>query len=182
MNIFKKSVFIFLLFSSLAFTFSSNKKANHEFHISKCQIDYNEEEKALQITVHLFIDDLEEALRQQGADKLFICTEKEDEKAEAYIYKYFQQRFKIRLEDEEINYTFLGKEMSEDMIAVWCYLEVENIESIDKMHIKNGMLMEAFEDQKNIISIVGPNKSKGYFLFDKGKNEETVSFESTNNH
>lgn len=182
MNIFKKSVFIVLLFCSFAFTFSTNDKGDHEFHISKCQIDYSEKEKALQITVHLFIDDLEEALSQQGADKLFICTEKEDEKAEEYIYKYFQQRFKIRLEDEEINYTFLGKEMSEDMIAVWCYLEVKDVESINKMHIKNGMLMEAFEDQKNIISIVGPNKSKGYFLFDKGKNEETVSFESTNNH
>jgi uncharacterized pyridoxamine 5'-phosphate oxidase family protein len=148
----------------------------HEFHISKCLIEYNEKEKAVQITMHLFIDDLEKALSEQGAEKLYICTEKEDENAEAYIYKYLQQRFKINLENEGKDYTFIGKEISEDLVAVWCYMEIENIESIEKLSIKNDVLTEIFDDQKNIIQIVGPNKKRGYFLFDKNKFEESLSF------
>ena len=177
MRFLKQGLFLLLFLMPISAIFSNHgDRPTHEFHISKCLIEYNEKEQALQVTMHLFIDDLEEALRQQGADKLFICTEKESEKAEEYIYKYLQQKFKITLEDQAIDYSFLGKEMSEDMIAVWCYLEIENIEDIKKLHVKNDVLLDAFDDQKNIISIVGPNKQKGYFLFDQSKNEETVDF------
>ncbi len=148
----------------------------HEFHISKCSIEYNEKESALQLTLHIFIDDLEEALRLQGADKLFICTEKESEKAEAYIYKYLQQKLKISLDDKAVSYTFVGKEVSEDLVAVWCYLEVENIKPFTKLYVKNNTLLEAFDDQKNIISIKGPKNRKGYLLFNNAKNEDTLNF------
>ncbi len=148
----------------------------HEFHISKTLIEYNEKESALQFTLHIFIDDLEEALRQQGADKLFICTEKESEKAEAYIYKYLQQKLKIKLDDKAVDFSFVGKEVSEDLVAVWCYLEIENIEPFSKLYVKNNTLVETFDDQKNIISVTGPNKRKGYLLFNNAKNEETLEF------
>lgn len=156
--------------------FSNNEKVEHEFHISKSLIEYNEKEKAVQMTVHLFIDDLEEALRQQGADKLYICTEKEDEKAESYVYKYLQEKFKISIADQAMNYNFIGKEISDDMVAVWCYLEIENVESLEKLYVKNSLLLETFDDQKNIVSIIGPKKQKEYFLFNNSKDEETVGF------
>lgn len=148
----------------------------HEFHISKTLIEYNEKENALQFTLHIFIDDLEEALRLQGADKLFICTEKESEKAEDYIYKYLQQKLTVKLDDKAMKYTFVGKEISEDLVAVWCYLEIENIKPFSKLYIKNNTLIETFDDQKNIISVSGPNKRKGYLLFNQAKNEETLKF------
>jgi len=177
MQSFKFLFFICCLFAPISTIFSSNEIVpTHEFHISKCLIEYNEKESALQLTVHIFIDDLEEALRQQGADKLFICTEKESEKAEGYIYKYLQQKLKISLDDKAVDFSFVGKEVSEDLVAVWCYLEVENIESFKKLYVKNNTLLETFDDQKNIISIIGPNKLKGYFLFNNAKNEETLEF------
>ncbi len=175
--ILKKGIFLVAFLLLVYPTFCNNiAKESHEFHLSKCQIAYNQEAQVLQISLHLFIDDLEEALRQQGADKLYICTEKESEKAEDYIYKYLQQKFQINLEGTVINYSFLGKEISEDLSAVWCYLEVKNITAFGKMRVKNNLLMEVFEDQKNIISILGPDKKKSYFLFDQINNEETIEF------
>lgn len=177
MHLLKYCLALFLVVLTSATIFPNRAIVpTHEFHISKCLIEYNEKEKALQVTLHLFIDDLEAALEEQGAEKLFICTDKESEKAETYIYKYLQQTLSIYLEDEAINYTFLGKEMSEDMVAVWCYLEMENIESFNKLTVKNSILTETFDDQKNIISIVGPNKKKGYLLFNKTKKEESLNF------
>jgi len=82
----------------------------------------------------------------------------------------------ISVNVEQVDYTFIGKEMSEDMVAVWCYLEIENVENIRELHVKNSILLEAFDDQKNIISITGPNKKKGYLLFNNAKNEETIEF------
>ena len=177
MQQFKFLFFLCCLIVPISTIFSNNEGIPpHEFHISKCLIEYNEKESALQLTVHIFIDDLEEALRQQGADKLFICTEKEVEKAEEYIYKYLQQKLTLSLDDKAVNYTFVGKEVSEDLAAVWCYLEVENIAPFSKLYVKNNTLLEAFDDQKNIVSIIGPNKRKGYLLFNNAKNEETLEY------
>ena len=177
MSIYQYSLCLLLFLVPCSTNFSKVETVpEHEFHISKCSIEYNEKESALQLTLHLFIDDLEDALRLQGADKLFICTEKESDKAEEYIYKYIQQKLQISLDDKAVNYTFVGKEVSEDLVAVWCYLEVENIKPFSKLHVKNNTLLEAFEDQKNIISIIGPKKRKGYLLFNNAKNEDTLNF------
>ncbi|MEM6317074.1 MAG: DUF6702 family protein [Bacteroidota bacterium] len=170
------ALFLLCCLPLTAFHFTTDKPAAHEFHISKCQIEYNEKESALQMTLHLFIDDLEEALAMQGAVNLFICTEKEAEKAEIYMYKYLQRQLKIQLDDSTVDYTFIGKEVSEDLIGVWCYLEVENIPTFEKLSVRNGILTETFEDQKNIVSVVGPQKKKGYFLLDATQKEASLNF------
>jgi len=148
----------------------------HEFHISKCQIEYSEPDSALQITLHLFIDDLEDALRKQGKDKLFIATEKEDEQAEAYLFEYLQHRLELDVNNKKTSYTFIGKEPSEDLQAIWCYLEIPNLKSITDLSVSNTILLEIFEDQKNIVSVVGPNKKQGYFLFQQGSSAESIQF------
>jgi len=168
-----KSIFLFLVLILLP---SIDVDNLHEFHVSKCSIDYDAEDKALQITVHIFIDDLEEALRQQGADELFIATEKETEDVNQYIDKYLQQRFEVLVENQLVDFEFLGKETSEDLQAIWCYMEITDLESINSLTISNQILMEIYDDQKNIINITGPEKKKAYFLFLKGNSTETIHF------
>lgn len=165
-----RAYFLLLALSSFAFTLP------HPFHLSKCELEYSHEEKALQISLHLFIDDLEVALRQQGADQLFICTKKEAEKAEHYMLKYLQQRFKIEVDGKEKTYQLLGKEISKDLAGVWCYLEIPNIEAIKQLKIQNQLLLEVFDDQKNIVHIRGPKGKKGGLIFGRGKGIQTVDF------
>ena len=148
----------------------------HDFHISKCLVEYNESEKALQISMNIFIDDLEEALRQQGADKLFICTEKENKQAENHIQKYLEQHFKLQIKGRELTYRFLGKEISDDLAAVWCYMEITGMDSFEEITITNNLLTELYDDQTNIVSVFGPGGKKGLLLFRKGKETESVSF------
>ena len=150
--------------------------AAHEFHISKCQIDFDEATEALQVTLHIFLDDLEEALKAQGADKMFLCTDKEHEKAEKYLFRYLQQRFKLIVNGEEVSFEFVGKEQSEDLQAVWCYLEVSNVKILNSIEVTNSLLMEIFDDQKNIVHIMAPGGKQGYFLFQKGQEKDKVTF------
>ncbi len=149
---------------------------DHEFHISKCLVEFNESEQALQMSMHIFIDDLEEALRQKGADSLFICTEMEATDAESYMKQYIEKNFLIEVNGQRLKFEFLGKEISEDMAGVWCYLEILEVKGIQKLKITNNILLEVFEDQKNVISIIGPNSRKGMMLLQRGQNNETVSF------
>ncbi len=159
------------------FPLSENISATaHDFHMSKCQIEYSQEDKALQVTLHIFIDDLEEALRKEGADKLFICTEKEDKKADEHLVKYLEERLVLQVNDQPANFTFVGKEPSEDLQAAWCYLEFTNIDQLTNLTVTYDLLMELFDDQKNIVSVMTPGHQQAYFLFEKGKSEETLSF------
>ena len=148
----------------------------HAFHISKCQIDYNDKEQALQITMHLFIDDLEEALKKQGVDKLFIGTERESKNADKHLFDYIQNCFKLQVNDKAQDYVFIGKEPSEDLQAIWCYLEITGIEKVKSIFVENTIITEIYEDQKNIIHIMMPDKKQGYFILEKGKSSDKVNF------
>ncbi len=148
----------------------------HEFHVSKCQIEFNLQEKALQISMNIFIDDLEEALRNQGSGKLFIGTEKETNQADQQLFQYLNNHFQITVNDQKVEYNFVGKETSEDLQAIWCYLEITDIEAVTSITVENSLLMEIFADQKNVIHIMMPNKKQGYFILEKGKSTDKVIF------
>jgi len=148
----------------------------HEFHVSKCQIEYFEAEQSIGISLHMYIDDFEEALGNLGAKELFLCTEKENPSAEKHISDYLNEKMAIQLDDQEVSFKYIGKEASDDKIAVWCYLEIEKVADFSKCTITNTVLMEAFEDQKNIIAIKGPKAKKAYFMFERDQVTESVMF------
>ena len=168
-----------LWLASPAMSDGSQVKADaavHAFHVSKCQVEYNEGEQALQISLNLFIDDLEEALRRQGAGKLQLCTPREAPDAENHLQRYLRRHFIIRVNGKALDYTFIGKEISEDQAAVWCYLEITNVQKFRELSVTNNLLLEVFEDQKNIVSIAGPGKKQGVLLFQEGKETESLTF------
>lgn len=171
MSIFLQSLLLCLLSSSVLETNNL-----HEFHLSKSLMEYNQEEKALQVSMHIFLDDLEEALRKQGKDQLYICTTKESEDAEMHLEAYLRDHFKITINGQAVEYNFLGKEASEDYQAAWCYVEVENISELKEIEVVNDLLLEVFDDQKNVIQLIGPNKKRGVLLLQKGRTKEKVSF------
>lgn len=145
------------------------EKADHEFHFSKCDIEYSKEDKALQIAMRIFIDDLEEALAKSGNPNLKLCTSKEVDSADSIIQSYLQEKFKITVDEASHNFTFVGKETSEDLMAVWCYLEVVDIEPVENIRIKNSILMDIFDDQKNMVVLKYSKEKKEHFLFQVGE-------------
>lgn len=171
---------MYLFLQSLCFLLlpglSNEVNTLHEFHLSKALVEYNTQEKAVQISMHIFLDDLEEALRRQGKDKLYICTDKESAEAEAHMETYLRDHFKININGVPVVYNFLGKEASEDYQAAWCYIEVENVAELNEIEILNDLLLEVYDDQKNVIQLVGPNKKRGVLLLQKGKTKEKVQF------
>ena len=148
---------------------------DHEFHLSKAMIKHNTEEKAVQISLHLYIDDFEDALKARGADSLFICTKMENKEADKYIYLYLQDRLKLKVDDQEVYYHYLGKEISEDLQGVWMYLEVYDVESIQDFTVSNQLLTEIFEDQQNVMNIRANNKEH-YFMLNKDDSTKTLTW------
>jgi len=149
----------------------------HDIHVSKCSIDFSNEEKTLQITLHIYLDDLEEAIKNGGVEeKLNLCTKKEHADGDKHVQNYFEKMFQLEVNDKSVGYNYLGKEVSEDLLAGWFYVEVEDVQTLEKLKINYGILTDLYNDQQSIIKVKGPNKKKGYFLLDSKEKEATANF------
>ena len=49
----------------------------HDMHVSVCELRWNETSGAFEVSIKVFIDDLERALTKDGAPGLFIGTKKQ---------------------------------------------------------------------------------------------------------
>jgi hypothetical protein len=139
----------------------------HDIHLSKCRMKYSAKDHALQITLHIFIDDLESALSARGGKALKLCTSYEDPNANEYITEYLAANFKVRADEKELTMDFLGKEISEDLAGVWCYLEIPNIQEPSTISVLYDILLDTYNDQKNILSFAGPTGKESYLSFDQ---------------
>lgn len=148
----------------------------HEFHLSKCSLEYNEAEKALQFSLHVYTDDLEEALRRQGIVNVKYCSPKEAANADELLATYLQEKLSVQINGQAREFVFIGKEPAEDVFGMWVYLEIGEVSVLKTLDISNTILMETFGDQKNIISIKGPGGKKSALFFQKGQTQKSVNF------
>ena len=164
----------FLIIVSLIFNSLILVDNAHEFHMSKTTINYDSEEMAIQISTSIFIDDLELSLKTKGHDSLKICTRNEKENVEAIVLEYLKEHLVIDIDGLEINLTFLGKEQSDDLAAVWCYLEAYDVPAFKEISISNTILTNQFEDQKNITMVQVDKEKIAHILFTTDKTFEKI--------
>ncbi len=146
----------------------------HDIHISKSETAYNQNDKAFQISLHIFIDDFEEILIKGSPDKLYLGTEKEVPYADSVMMQYLEKHFIIRVDQQIINGYLLGKELSEDLLAYWLYIEIPFEPSFTELSITYDVLMDLYEDQRNILLLDLPGKKRSYFLFHPKHRTETI--------
>ena len=163
---------IVLSFFLLLTSFSETEL--HEFHLSRTTINYDSEEMAIQISTSIFIDDLELALKENGHDSLKICTLKEKEDAEIFMHEYLNEHLQIEIDGLALNLSFLGKEPSDDLMAVWCYLEAYDVPSFSEIKVSNTILNTQFDDQKNITVIQIDKDNIAQILFNLDKTTESI--------
>lgn len=151
-------------------------KPNHDFHVSKCLMNYRPEQQTLQISMHIFLDDLELALSQRGHSKLFLCTQEEAAGADTLVEAYLRDKFQLTLNGQPRDFNFVGKEISDDLAAVWCYMEVTNLTALKSLQLRYSVLMDIYKDQKNLASLERPGAEIGTLLFQKGNEVKQASF------
>lgn len=141
----------------------------HPFHIGVCEILYNEENKSLEISQKLFIDDLETAYRKHSGDGDFIIDEDIDQRREITL-SYLKENFILKIDGKVAPYTYLGAEIEAD--ALWLYIEVENVQEFNEIDLTYKPLTEVFDDQQNLVhfKIAGDKKS---FILSKEKTQAT---------
>ena len=153
----------YLLFA-LYLLWSPTADTAHEYHVSKSRINYDIEARAYQFTLHLFIDDLEAALHLRGLNDLYLGTEREVANADQYITTYLRDQFRLTADAAPLTYTMLGKEVSDDLMGFYLYLEVADTPPANILSITNRLLTEVHDDQRNIVQVQTGDKLHGYFI------------------
>jgi hypothetical protein len=128
----------------------------HALHISKTLIEWTPAKKEVQISVHLFIDDLEKSLAQKGLTKLGLGTDKESAQAQAALTAYLTEHVKVWVDQKALAFSFVGKETTKDLQGLYCYLVVSNVKSLKSLTFQNAVLLDLYDDQQNMIEFKAP--------------------------
>lgn len=159
-----KHFFIVLVIPLIAFT------TVHEFYVTVTEIEYIEEKQSVQIISKIFIDDFEKLLRVRYDENITLDPSlKEETRIDFYIEKYLKEKIEIKINDSIKTLVFIGKEYKDE--NVFCYLEIENIETINSFEISNQVLFDLFDEQQNIVKTNINSKTKSFILIpqnDKG--------------
>ena len=160
-----RSIFI-VLFFSLVTAFAAKANNEHDIHLSLCELRFNEATSSFEVSIKIFIDDLESAIAKDQAKKVVIGTDPDNEETDEYIAAYIDKHFSIVLDGARIKGEFLGKEITDDLLAVWCHIEFPLQKSFPrKCTLTNSILFEVYDDQRNIMDIRMNRSHKDYAIF-----------------
>jgi len=126
--------------------------ARHPLHVSVTEISMNEKEKRLEITMRVFIDDLEETMRKKLHQPAFdILKPPVGITIDNVMRDYFKSHFKLSLDKKDYVVTLLGHETDGDAFVF--YLEVDRVKKWKSIEVTNDSMTETFEDQSNLVHV-----------------------------
>ena len=121
----------------------------HPFHVSVCEVYHNDKSQSLEISMKIFIDDLELAIQKQGNTDFKLLESEDGENIKDQLWSYLKKEFEIKYNSREVSLNFLGFEYHD--YSILCYLEGKKIKNIQSIEIKNAIITEVFDDQLNLI-------------------------------
>ncbi len=119
-------------------------------------------EKMVQITTRIFIDDLNEALRNKYHKKTFIGTERETPEDVVLMKKYMSEKFKVTINGQPKAMNYLSNELENNVVI--CYLNVRDISKVTSLEVENSILTEVYSEQQNIIQFNNNGKKQSLLL------------------
>lgn len=136
----------------------------HPVYVSRCVLEYNDHTKHIEVSAHLFIDDLEQALSHDGDENLSIGSDRESPQADRIIAAYLSRHLQLYSSQDTIQWHWVGKELSEDYLGMWFYMESGDVPSGQSYTVTYDVLQDILPSQKNILQMKVAHQKDTYFL------------------
>lgn len=146
-------ILIFIVLSAVSY---------HRFYTSIFQINYLPQKKMVQITTRIFIDDFNDALKNQYHKTTFLGTNKETQDDINLMKKYVSEKFKLTVNGKFETMNYLSNEKEDNVLI--CYFKINDISKLKSLKIENTILTEVHSEQQNIIQF-NNNGTKSSLLF-----------------
>lgn len=163
---FKKIIVILLVLPLFAFTM-------HKYYVSLCEIEYLKEKQSIQITLGVFIEDIEVSLNKNTGKQLNLASKTEVANVNDYYKKYLNEHLQIAVNGKNQLFKYIGKEYDGDIVRF--YLEITDVKELKSIKVFNNILTEDFSDQKNIVKIKVKDFNKTFYL-NKSNNKSLLKF------
>ncbi|WP_165730213.1 DUF6702 family protein [Polaribacter sp. 20A6] len=151
----KKTILLLFIIPLLSFS-------THKYYLSLTQIEYRSELQAVQITINVFMDDIELALNKDYNIDLQLTTKKELKDNDVYFIKYLNKKLHLKVDGVSRDFNYIGKEYDGDL--VYFYLEIEDVKELKNIEVTNKILTNHFPKQENLIKSKVGKKHKSLLL------------------
>jgi hypothetical protein len=120
----------------------------HKFYASFVTINYNEQEKNVEITFRAFPDDLEAALSKLHNKSVKLDDSKE---TTTMVMAYLKKTFEIKKNNRPQQLQWVGMEVKVD--SAWIYVEAKMPGGLSGAQLRDQFLFDMFNDQTNVVSL-----------------------------
>lgn len=137
----------------------------HAFHVSVCEMEYDQDRNALEMSYRVFLDDLEEGLKLwSGSRDVDVLAVDYKPTLDSLLAEYMLAQLKLIINEDTSEVTYLGSRVDAEVMKI--YLEVSEIKKIKSLAIRNEVLMDLFSDQVNLVH------------FKSGSNKQSLKFDN----
>lgn len=126
----------------------------HDFFLSILTIRHNPQSETLDLTWQMTAHDIEHALENVAYLKL--NSPQEHPKADSILNAYFHEHLQLSLDGEPLDWTWVGRELEGENL--FCYLQVQGVHRISKLHVANTLLQDLYYEQQNIVHLEVPGQ------------------------
>ncbi|MDW3208989.1 MAG: DUF6702 family protein [Reichenbachiella sp.] len=134
----------------------------HAFHVSVCEIEYDEKQRRLEITHRIFLDDLEIALTDWSGEQVDVLNPPDFKQLDQMIGKYLTERASYSLNGKSVDVSYVGSEKEESVM--YAYQVISNVKKVKSLKVTNTVLMETYDDQTNIVHMESGDQMKSLKL------------------
>ena len=170
-------------FTFLFFSFIPNIP-KHAIHLSITEMDFKQkgQKTEIQISHKLFIDDLEKALRKNyeiafEKHKPNLSTKTQHKEIDKYVYAYLQKVVDVKINSQKTEINYIGLEFEDDVVWIYGVIENEKPNTVEKeiIFIKNMILMDLYDDQRNMLYLT-KEKNKKFLNFTNDERIQRTEF------
>ena len=168
--------FLFLLAMLVSFWASSATDVkyralpSHAIYISICEIAY--EDQQLNISIKVFTDDLEDAIRNQTGEIIAVEGKLQNPETHRHIANYLTKQVSVLLDGSTRQLHYVDSHKEND--ATWVNFTIEKLPSFSQLKVVNQTFTELFDTQMNVVTFTNGGEKQYLRL---GKNEVEGVFE-----
>lgn len=134
----------------------------HPFYLSMTELRYQAQNRTLEISVRIFSDDLEKALKNQCHCFVDILNPEKQAVNDVHLKNYLNKHLQIYLNGKRVEAEWLGFENEQE--STWAYLEVKNVPKGVNILIMNDILYELLNEQVNLVRFKSNGMDKTWQL------------------
>lgn len=146
--------------------------ALHPIHLSVTEIYTEEKSQNLAFSVTFFMDDFGTAAEYEkyaadiNAGKMTV---------DDLILNHLEEHLTIKANGQPLAYELIDKETN--FPSVTCQMRFKQApDDLNSLEVKNTLLLDMFDDQKNMVNIRIPGKGEGTMILNRKKKKSSVSF------